>query len=74
MNCRRITQGRAVRPFPLTCCIRAAGMILCAVIGTSGVYAAESDHDNIRWDLIHVNFSTTPVTLTRVAQQSLLLT
>jgi hypothetical protein len=36
-------------------------MMLCAVIATASVYAAGSDH--IRWDLISVDFSTTPVTL-----------
>ena len=63
MNCRRIVKGSAAQRFPVAFCVRAAGMMLCAVIGTSSVYAAGSEH--IRWDLIHVNFSTTPVTISR---------
>jgi hypothetical protein len=59
MNCRRIVQERAAQQrFPVAFCVRAAGMMLCAVIGTSSVYAAESDHDNIRWDIIHVDFTS----------------
>jgi hypothetical protein len=63
MNCRRIVQRKAAQQFPMAFSVRAAGIVLCAVIGTCSVYAGDSDHDYIRWDLIHANFTTTPVTL-----------
>ena len=61
MNCTRIPQVRAARRFPLTCCMVAAGMTLYAVIGALSVHA-EGSH-KIRWDLIHIDFSTTPITV-----------
>lgn len=63
MNCTRTVQGRAEPQLRMGFCIRATGMMLCALIGISCIYAADSDHDYIRWDLIHANFTTTPVTL-----------
>jgi len=61
MNFARIARGRTARTFLLACCVGAAGIVLCAVIRKPSVYAGGAD--KIRWDLIHVDFSTTPVTV-----------
>jgi hypothetical protein len=61
MNCTQIAKLKGVRWLVLACCIGATGLMLSVVIGKSSVYAAGCDH--VRWDLIHVNFSTMPITL-----------
>src|SRR5947209_6270223 len=61
MNYTRIAQGKGARWLLSACGIAAAGLMLSAVIWTSSVHAASCDH--IRWDLIHVDFSTMPITL-----------
>ena len=60
MNFTRIAKG-ARRIFGSGCSVRAAGPALLAVVGMSSIYAA--DCNRIRWDLQHVDFSTTPITL-----------
>jgi hypothetical protein len=62
MNCIRIAEGKVMRRCVLAFCIGAAATILWAVLGTSRIHAAGSEH--VRWDLINVDFSTTPVTIT----------
>lgn len=61
MNFTRIAARKGVRWFALAGCIGGAGLMLSAALGRSSVYAA--DCHEIRWDLIHVDFSTTPFTL-----------
>jgi len=58
MNFMKFAQGKGVPMFALACIV-AAGLMLS--IGASNVRAAGSDH--VRWDLIHVDFSTTPLTI-----------
>jgi hypothetical protein len=60
MNFTRIAKG-GIRIFGSGCSVRAAGPALLAVVAMSSIHAA--DCNRIRWDLQHVDFSTSPVTL-----------
>ena len=62
MNFTQITQIKGVRWFVSACSVAAVGLMLSSIIGRSSVYAADCDH--IRWDLLHVDFSTMPATIT----------
>jgi len=61
MKFTKIVPTKTVSRIVSAGCIGAAGLILSGLIGTSSVYAAGSE--SVRWDLIHVDFSTTPLTV-----------